>query len=175
MSRIYIFSMTVKIDDPHVVMILQDEIQRSEEARYDHRLHAVLLVAKGMNCPSVADLLGDSERTVRYWVRRYMSDGLQALVENERPGRRARLNESQLERIEMVLRQTPESVGLCGGVWDGKTLSAYVRNRFDVTLGVRQCQRLFRYFGFRLRKPRPLIAHGDAEKQKAFKKKPIGG
>ncbi len=33
---------------------LQDEIRRSEESRYDHRLHGVLLVAQGMTCPEVA-------------------------------------------------------------------------------------------------------------------------
>ena len=68
--------MTAKIDDPHVAFVLQDEIRRTEEARYDHRLHAVLLVAKGMSCTKVADYLGDPERTVRYWIRRYQEDEL---------------------------------------------------------------------------------------------------
>ncbi|MBW1953883.1 MAG: winged helix-turn-helix domain-containing protein, partial [Deltaproteobacteria bacterium] len=36
--------------------------------------------------------------------------------------------------------------------------------------GVRQCQRLFRKMGFRLRKPRPLIAHADPEMQRQYKK-----
>src|SRR5215468_7724187 len=31
------------------VQTLQQEIQRSEESRYDHRLHAVLLVAMGLH------------------------------------------------------------------------------------------------------------------------------
>jgi len=41
----------VTIDDAeNVILGLQDEIRRSEESRYDHRLHGVLLVAYGMNC-----------------------------------------------------------------------------------------------------------------------------
>ena len=48
----------VTIDDAeNVILGLQDEIRRSEESRYDHRLHGVLLVAYGMNCCQVADLL----------------------------------------------------------------------------------------------------------------------
>jgi hypothetical protein len=35
---------------------MQGEIRRSEESRYDHRLHGVLLVAQGMSCPEVAGL-----------------------------------------------------------------------------------------------------------------------
>ena len=89
--------MTVKIDDPHIAFVLQDEIRRSEDARYDHRLHAVLLVAKGMKCPAVADYLGDPERTVRLWIRRYQEDGLQGLIENERSGRPPRITQKQMQ------------------------------------------------------------------------------
>jgi hypothetical protein len=52
---------------------LQDEIRRSEESRYDHRLHGVLLVAQGLTCPEVASLLGDVPRTVEYWELRRSS------------------------------------------------------------------------------------------------------
>lgn len=167
--------MTIKIDDPHVAYILQDEIRRSEESRYDHRLHAVLLVAKGMSCPEASDYLGDPERTIRYWINRYIRDGLQGLIENEHPGRPSRLTSEQMEQIDTVLRSKPEDMGLRGGIWDGKLLSAFIRKEFRVDLGIRQCQRLFRQLGFRLRKPRPMIARADSEIQEAFKKKPEAG
>lgn len=170
----YSVCMTVRIDDSHAVLVLQNEIQRSEEARYDHRLHAVLLVAKGMSCPKVAELLGDSERTVRFWINRYLLDGLQGLVENERAGRPGRLTPEQIEKVSVVLRNSPDTVGLRVGIWDGKSLSTFIRNEFNVNLGVRQCQRLFRQLGFRLRKPRPMIAHSDPEIQGVFKKKSGG-
>ena len=34
-------------DKETMILALQDEIRRSEESRYDHRLHGVLLVAEG--------------------------------------------------------------------------------------------------------------------------------
>ena len=163
--------MTIKLENPNEIMILQDEIQRSEDARYDHRLHAVLLVAKGMSCPQAAQLLGDSERTVRLWISQYVQYGLQGLIENERPGRRTRLSSDHIAKIEKALRNFPEAVGLRGGLWDGKTLSAFIHKEFNINLGVRQCQRLFRQLDFRLRKPRPMIARSDPEIQRAFKKK----
>ena len=42
----------------NAILTLQDEIRRSEESRYDHRLHAVLLVAQGMSGHQVAQMLG---------------------------------------------------------------------------------------------------------------------
>jgi hypothetical protein len=53
-------------DTPTIVLGLQDEIRRSRESRYDHRLHGVLLVTLGMSCPELSSLLGDSPRTVEY-------------------------------------------------------------------------------------------------------------
>jgi transposase len=159
-------------DADTLVLGLQDEIRRSEESRYDHRLHGVLLVAQGMTCPEVSRLLGDAPRSVQYWVRRFEERGLAGLVEGERPGRPKRLSESQRQEVNGVLRRAPREVGLTGTLWDGKNLSAWIERRYGVRLGVRQCQRLFRQWGFRLRKPRPLIAHADPELQKAHKKTP---
>ena len=153
-----------------IVLGIQDEIRRSPESRYDHRLHGVLLIAQGMSCRHVAHLLGDSPRTVQYWVHRFESEGLAGLVDGERPGRPARLNDEQLDEIGLVLRKPPSDVGLSANLWDGKLLSSYIAQKYDVELGVRQSQRLFRQLGFRLRKPRPVIACADPERQSAHKK-----
>ena len=157
-------------DAEEMLLVLQDEIRRSEEARYDHRLHGVLLVAQGMSAPQVAQFLGDGARTVEYWVKRFNAEGLAGLIEGERPGRPARLSESQLEHIEVILRESPRAQGMTGNLWDGKSLAEWLRRNWAVKLSVRQCQRLFRQLGFRQRKPRPLIAHADPLLQEAHKK-----
>ncbi len=159
-------------DAATMILGLQDEIRRSEESRYDHRLHGVLLVAQGMTCPEVGRLLGDAPRSVEYWVRHFEERGLAGLVEGARSGRPKRLSEAQLQEVQAVLRRTPSEVGLSGSLWDGKTLRVWLVRRCGVHLGVRQCQRMFRQFGFRLRKPRPLIAHADPLLQKTHKKTP---
>jgi transposase len=159
------------IDDAETIVLgLQDEIRRTADARYDHRLHGLLLVAQGLSCREVARLLGDSPRTVENWVHRFAASGLGGLEEGERPGRPARLSAGQLEQVNRALREPPRAVGLNGHLWDGKTLAAYLRQEFQVELGVRQAQRLFRQLGFRLRKPRGEVAKADPAQQLAYKK-----
>ena len=157
-------------DAETIIMGLQDEIRRSHDARYDHRLHAILLVAQGMSAAQVARLLGDSPRTVAYWVSQFNEIGLAGLAEAERPGRPPRLSEEQMDEVDRILRDRPFDHGLTGNLWDGKTLSAFIEKRWDINLGVRQCQRLFRQLGFRMRKPRPKIASADPERQAVEKK-----
>lgn len=102
------------ISDATSVLGLQQEIQRSEESRYDHRLHGVLLVAQGMTCPEVARLLGDAPRSVAYWVHRLDQQGLAGLTEGERHGRPSRLDDKHGKEINRVLRAKPERRGKAG-------------------------------------------------------------
>lgn len=161
---------TLTIKDPALVLGIQDEIRRNNEARYDHRLHAVLLVGQGMTCPRVASYLGDASRTIQNWVNHFEEKGFAGLSDKDGRGRKPRLAEKELEQIGAVLRCSPEDFGMSQVAWDGKTLAGFIKRRYGVRLGVRQCQRLFRKLGFRFRKPRPLIAHADEAEQKAFKK-----
>jgi transposase len=157
-------------DTENVIFILQDEIRRTDEARYDHRLHAILLVAQGMSSRQAAQYLGDSPRTVAYWVQRFEAEGLSGLVDADRPGRSKKLNQKQIDQIETALRNSPLDYRLSVNLWDGKTLSEHIKQKFGIQLGVRQCQRIFRQLGFRLRKPRSKIANSDPSQKEGFKK-----
>ena len=159
-------------DHEEMIFALQDEIRRNSEARYDHRLHAVLLVAQGMSCRQTAAVLGDAPRTVEYWVKRFDRDGFGGLADGERSGRPPRLSVSDRERVEEALRKSPADFGLPAQLWDGPLLSAFLKKQMGVELHVRQCQRMFRQMGFRLRKPRPQVAAADPALQAAHKKTP---
>lgn len=153
-------------------LALQQEILRSEEARYDHRLHGVLLVTHGLSCYDVAGLLGQDPRTIERWVQRFEARGFAGLHDGERRGRPRRLDAAQWDAVSRELRRTPREFGYTQNLWDGKLLAHHLAQVHRVPLGVRQCQRLFRQLDFRLRKPRPLIAHADPTAQAAYKKTP---
>ena len=145
------------------------EIRRSDESKYDHRLHGILLVANGMSPYRVSDVMGDSPRSVENWVNSFLKDGFDSLREPRRPGRPPRLSDI-MDEIAEDLRKNPMDLGYSRNLWDGKLLSHHIKKRYDMDIGTRQCQRIFHKLGFRLRKPRPLIAKGDAEKRVEFKK-----
>jgi transposase len=166
----------LQISDRDVIkMSIQQEILRSEESRYDHRLHGVLLICAGMSCYQVADLFCHSPRTIQSWVNRFEERGFAGLWDDERTGRPSVLNKSALHELEEDLRRSPRDLGYSQNMWDGKMLSHHLAKHFKAHLGVRQCQRLFHELGFRRRKPRGMIANGDPEKQKTYKKTPPSG
>ena len=163
----------LEIKDAEIIKIaVQEEILRSEESRYDHRLHGVLLVLCGQSCYEVAELFGHSPRTIEYWLKRFEESGFAGLQETARPGRPSLLTQARLREVNQDLRKSPRELGYQQNLWDGKLLSHHLAHRYQVSIGVRQCQRLFHQLGFRRRKPRPLIAHADPHAQRQYKKTP---
>jgi transposase len=161
----------LEIADPDIMRIaIQQEIARSDESRYDHRLHGLLLLTGGQTCQEIADLFGEDRRTVQRWVRRFEEHGLEGMRDGERPGRPTGLDAKQWACLERDLRRDASDFGHVGHLWDGKLLSAHLEQRYNVILGVRQCQRIFKQMGFRLRKPRPQVAQSDPVLVAAFKK-----
>lgn len=152
---------------------IQDYFNKNEEARFIHRLHGILLKIdqKDVACSTIADLFGQSPRTISNWINKVNEAGsIEVLRDVKKPGRNPRLSENQLVLIKEALQKEPEKSGIWANIWDGKSLSYYIEKEFQITLGVRQCQRLFPRLGFSLKRARPVVAKGDAVKKEAFKK-----
>ncbi len=161
----------LEIEDAEIMKIaLQQEIVRSDESRYDHRLHGVLLVSQGFSCYQVGSMLGHTPKTIETWVNQFNVKGFAGLQEDLKSGRPPSLNEIMISSINSDLRTDPRDIGYGQNLWDGKLLSHHIEKVYGVRLGVRQCQRLFNKLGFRLRKPRPVIAKADEVAQIEFKK-----
>jgi len=159
-----------EIFDPEIMRIaVQKEILRSEESRYDHRLHGILLITQGLNGCDVADILGKDPCTGERWVHRFEKSGFEGPHDGEREGRQRRLSESLCEAINGDLQRSPRDFAPAQNLWEGKRLSRHLRKLHSVDLGVRQCQRIFRQPEFRLRKPRPLAVHAEPAARAASK------
>lgn len=153
---------------------IEEEIRRSEDSRYDHRLHGILLVANGYSPYSVSEMLGDSPRGIENWVNAYRKRGFKGLMESDHTGRPSRVS-GIMDRIGEDLRKNPNTFGYPQNLWDGKLLSHHLHASYGIEMGTRQCQRIFRMLGFRIRKPRPVIAKADEERKDTFKKTPQNG
>lgn len=166
----------LEISDVHVMRVaLQQEILRSQESRYDHRLHGLLLISQGLDCYRVGEWLGQNPTTVQRWVHRFERRGFAGLEEGDRSGRPPPLTEAQLVQADRDLRRSPRQFGYSQNLWDGKLLAHHLDQAYGVRLGSRQCQRIFHHLRFRLRKPRPVIAQADPAAQERYKKTPPSG
>ena len=149
---------------------IRDEISRTPEGRYFHRLHAVLHVLDGASSHDTARLYGDSPRAIEYWVQRLTSKGLSGLLDGNHPGRPTRLSAGNLAELRTDIGRSPRELGYDQNLWDGLLLSHHITHNYSVSLSVRHCQRLFHQLGFSLQRPRRKASEADGPHQEAFKK-----
>lgn len=150
--------------------VLQNEIQATAEARYLHKLHALLLVAQDWSAYEVAKLFGHSPRTVESYIHAVNESGLEGLREQQRPGRTRRLTTEQAGRLKQDVQRSPREFSYHSSQWDGKLVSHHLKKQFGVRLKVRQCQRLLHALGFSVQRPRKKLIRADAQQQSEFKK-----
>ena len=153
---------------------IQDEISRTPEGRYFHRLHAVLQILDGVSSHDTARLYGDSPRAIEYWVNRLISQGLAGLLDGNHPGRPTRLSPEDMAKLCKDIRRSPRDLGYDQNLWDGLLLSHHLAQKYSISLSVRQCQRLFHQLGFSLQRPRCKASEADGPQQEAFKKTTTG-
>ena len=116
----------------------------SLEARYLHRLHAVLLVAGGCSCYEVGCWFHDSPRSVERWVHAYQAKGLAGLRDRLQCGPSCRVPSHVQQELVALLRQSPAACGYSQQRWSGKLLARHLTGCHGLQLGERQCQRLMR-------------------------------
>ena len=122
-------------------------VASSNDSKYIHRVVMVNLMLSGkLSSLALSKLSGISQRTLNQWVTIADEQGFERLKAVKQTGKPSKLNDNQLEEIKDAISKDPEKSGF--KVWDGPSLSAYIKAKYSIRLGVRQCQRLFHKLGF---------------------------
>lgn len=148
---------------------VQSQLEQAKDPKTQKRLYAVKLTLSGMDSVKVGKLLGMGGSTVRDCARKADSEGAASLQYRHTGGPKPRLTDEQKESVRQAVLLPATDYGY--DVWEGKTISSYITETFNVILSVRSCQRLMHELGFSYRKPgiRPC-RNPDSEDREAFKK-----
>lgn len=148
----------LELAHPEAALIaIQEQIDCSEDSRYYHRLHALLLLSKGQSCQQVAELLGEDRRTIQRWLKRFEQGGLDGLRDSQHLGRPSSLDEHQWEMLRGELKRYPPGATRKPFPWDGQLLAEHLRVNYGVILGLRQCQRILEQLCVQRRRRFPSI------------------
>ena len=126
---------------------VRKEILHNEASRYIHRLHAILFVSNGMKCSEAGELLGHHSTTIQRWVSDFNSNGFSGLYDKKRSGRPSSITKDQWDNLLLDLRKLPKKFVYNQKLWDGKILVKHLYDRYGVTIGIRQSQRIIHKFG----------------------------
>ena len=132
--------------------LIRSSGRHSPAQRLDLKLHCALLVAEGRSCYEVARWFGESPRTIERWVSTLGHTGILGLQAHGSKGRPVRLTASAQTGLLRDLSLSPAVFGHTAQGWSPKLLLQHLVTGYQVSLSLRQCQRILR----RLRAtPRP--------------------
>ena len=157
--------------DPSVLLEQGKEIvSQSTDNKFVHRVSMVNLILGGMTPEELSMYCGDSRRVLYDWLAKVDEQGWDSLKAIKQPGRASKLSDTQIAEIKAVVEDDPEKYGY--HVWDGPALSAYIKSKYNVDLGVRSCQKLLHKMGFSLIRPQtyPSLENPDGGARDGFKK-----
>ncbi len=145
-------------------------VSESADNKFVHRVSMVNLMLSGFSAKELAKYCGESERTLQSWLKKVDEQGWETLISKKQTGRPSRLSNQQVEEIRIAVQANPEQSGY--NVWDGPTLSDYIKNQYGIEYGVRASQYLLHRMGFSLIRPQvyPSLEQPDDEAREAFKK-----
>lgn len=145
-------------------------VSESADNKFVHRVSMVNLMLSGFSAKELAKYCGESERTLQSWLKKVDEQGWETLISKKQTGRPSRLSNQQVEEIRIAVQADPEQSGY--NVWDGPTLSDYIKSQYGIEYGVRASQYLLHRMGFSLIRPQvyPSLEQPDEEAREAFKK-----
>lgn len=166
----------LSINDPKKIERQINALMNDDpESKFIYRLCSLKMFLNDPECSTekLGKIMQTSPGTVANWVHGLNETGnIEILRDKEKPGRTPRLTQSQLMELKEKIQRHPNEVGIDANLWDGKSLSYYIKKEYGIKLQVRQCQRLFNKLGFGLKRGRTIVAGGNPKLKRAFKKTP---
>lgn len=150
---------------------LKGILKGNTDIELGYKLSFISMVLNGALPKDIAEYCVHDERAIQKWVKIADEQGFDALKRKKKEGRPPLLNPEQKAEIKAVLEDpnSLEEYGYC--VWDGKTLSEFIKKWYDVDISVRNCQYLFHELGQSLKTPQTFPAHPENPKvREDFKK-----
>ena len=144
---------------------LLDRYRKDPDPEVRFRSHILLLLDDGHTWATVATLLFCSSRTIDRWVKRFATEGVEA-VAGHKPGRPFRLAPDWVKVVvEWVTTRTPRDFGFLRSRWCCEAVAILMLELHQVEVNRETVRRWLHRGNLVYRRPRPVVGPVDPERQ----------
>ena len=152
------------------VAALRRLARRERDGRVSSRLIALANVLDGMSRQAAARAAGMDRQTLRDWVIRFNTEGVDGLRDQPRSGRRPRMSEGQQAALKAIVPRGPDPERDGVSTWRIIDLCRIAAERFGVTYREGGMRRLVKTLDLSWQKIRPRHPKADEAAQERFKR-----
>jgi transposase len=154
----------------HTAMELRSRAGHCADAAQVRRLLALALVLEGRSRREAAAQNGMDRQTLRDWVHRYNTAGIDGLKSRHSPGRAPALSEEQMAELRALVVKGPDRLEHKVVRWRCVDLQAEVARRFAVEVHESTIGKWLHQLRLTRLQPRPSDPKKVIEAEEAFKK-----
>jgi len=133
----------------------------SQETLEKRRCRAIDLLRNGLNLSQVAAKVGSSVSSVFRWQQAVQRRGRSALKPKPVPGRPARLNKRQRQRLSQILLAGALQSGYATDLWTQKRVAKVIQARFGIEYHPNHMWRFLHSLGWSVQKPETRARERD--------------
>jgi transposase len=112
---------------------LETLYRTTRDVRLRTRAQMILVaVEKHLTAAAIAEIVRESEATVRRWMKRYLAEGVAGLQDRPRSGAPTKVTDAYRERLLQVVRQRPRSQGQPYSLWTLQRLADYLAEQTGI-------------------------------------------
>jgi transposase len=148
---------------------LRQAAAKSRNSSAARRMLALALVMEGADRATAARSCGMDRQTLRDWVHRYNSDGLEGLANKPLPGRASKLTAEQKQGLIDLVEAGPQPDRDKVVRWRRADLRDRLEQDFGLVLHERTVGKLLDALGYRRLSVRPFNPRTDPAAQDVFK------
>jgi putative transposase len=135
------------------------------------RLKGARWLEQGVHQSEVARRVGVHRQSVSRWARQLEEAGRAGLKRAGRAGRKPKLSEADLKRIEQGLKQGPEALGYATSLWTSQRVGHLIAQECGVQYSLTHVWRLLKQLGWSCQRPVGRALERDEEAIRRWKKR----
>lgn len=156
----------IPIPDEKELEALQEAYQSTKDVRLHTRIQMVFLaVEQHLTAAAIAAIVRSNEETVRRWLKRWMTEGVEGLKDRPMPGAPSKVTQAYKEQLLFVVRQRPRSLEQDYSMWTLQRLSNYMAEQTGIRASYETVRLLLKDGGVVLSRPQHKISSPDPEYQ----------
>lgn len=146
-------------------------VERDFDALEERRLEGARLLREGLHAAEVARRVGVHRQSVSRWEKQLKASGIKGLRKAGRAGRKSRLSETDLRRIEQKLTRGPQVLGYETNLWTTSRVAELIEQQCGVRYHPAHVWRLLQQLGWSCQRPTRRALERDEDKVQWWKKK----
>ncbi|EMA51233.1 helix-turn-helix domain-containing protein [Halococcus thailandensis] len=124
---------------------LQAAFADASESKAVKRLMVALAYADGVSVETVSERYDIPRATIYSWLDRFEQQSIaEAITDDSRPGRPAKLDPSQRRQLAADLARSPAELGYDSAEWTPERAQKHIEREYDISYSLGHVRRLLR-------------------------------